>query len=232
MPALLAGNTVVIKPSDITPLCGQRYAEAAQAAGLPPGVLNVVAGTGDVGAAMVAAAGAARPVLHRQLGGRPPDPRGRARSARAARRARDGRQERRASSSTTARCARRCTRSRSAATCRRPALHRHRARARPSQDRRPVHRRARDGRARAASSATPRIRRVFAGPLATHGALDKVEARARGRAQGRRRADRARARSCPAASTARRRCTGCPTACTTSPATPTSRCSGRICASR
>jgi succinylglutamic semialdehyde dehydrogenase len=55
VPALLAGNTVVIKPSDITPLCGQRYAEAAQAAGFPPGVLNVVAGTGEVGAAMVAA---------------------------------------------------------------------------------------------------------------------------------------------------------------------------------
>jgi len=55
VPALLAGNTVVVKPSDITPLCGQRYAEAAQAAGLPAGVLNVVAGTGEVGAAMVAA---------------------------------------------------------------------------------------------------------------------------------------------------------------------------------
>jgi len=54
VPALLAGNTVVVKPSDITPLCGQRYAEAAQAAGLPAGVLNVVAGTGEVGAALVA----------------------------------------------------------------------------------------------------------------------------------------------------------------------------------
>jgi acyl-CoA reductase-like NAD-dependent aldehyde dehydrogenase/4-aminobutyrate aminotransferase-like enzyme len=53
VPALLAGNTVVIKPSDVTPLCGQRYAEAAQAANLPPGVLNVVVGAGDVGAAMV-----------------------------------------------------------------------------------------------------------------------------------------------------------------------------------
>ncbi|NVB79474.1 MAG: aldehyde dehydrogenase family protein, partial [Kofleriaceae bacterium] len=54
VPALLAGNTVVIKPSDITPLCGQRYAEAAHAAKIPPGVINVVAGTGAVGAAMVA----------------------------------------------------------------------------------------------------------------------------------------------------------------------------------
>jgi acyl-CoA reductase-like NAD-dependent aldehyde dehydrogenase/4-aminobutyrate aminotransferase-like enzyme len=55
VPALAAGNTVVVKPSDITPLCGQRYAEAAHAAGLPAGVLNVVVGTGEVGAAMVAA---------------------------------------------------------------------------------------------------------------------------------------------------------------------------------
>ena len=38
VPALLAGNTVVVKPSDITPLCGQRYAEAAHAAKLPAGV--------------------------------------------------------------------------------------------------------------------------------------------------------------------------------------------------
>ncbi|HEY4056455.1 MAG TPA: aldehyde dehydrogenase family protein [Kofleriaceae bacterium] len=53
IPALLAGNTVVVKPSDISPLCGQRYAECALAAALPPGVLNVVAGDGTVGAAMV-----------------------------------------------------------------------------------------------------------------------------------------------------------------------------------
>lgn len=55
IPALLAGNTVVIKPSDITPLCGQRYAEAAHAAKLPAGILNVVVGDGTVGAAMVKA---------------------------------------------------------------------------------------------------------------------------------------------------------------------------------
>ena len=53
LPALLLGNTVVIKPSEVTPLAGQRYAEAAHAAGLPPGVLNVVQGGGAVGAALV-----------------------------------------------------------------------------------------------------------------------------------------------------------------------------------
>ncbi|HVV85110.1 MAG TPA: aldehyde dehydrogenase family protein [Kofleriaceae bacterium] len=54
IPALLTGNAVVVKPSDLTPLTGQRYAEAAHAAGLPPGLFNLVQGTGAVGAALVA----------------------------------------------------------------------------------------------------------------------------------------------------------------------------------
>ena len=37
IPALAAGNTVVVKPSDITPLCGQRYAECAARGGAPGG---------------------------------------------------------------------------------------------------------------------------------------------------------------------------------------------------
>ncbi len=53
LPALLAGNTVVIKPSEVAPLTAQRYAEAAEAAGLPPGVLNLVQGTGSAGAALL-----------------------------------------------------------------------------------------------------------------------------------------------------------------------------------
>lgn len=52
LPSLMLGNTVVIKPSEVTPLAGQRYAEAADAAGLPAGVLNVVQGGGAVGAAL------------------------------------------------------------------------------------------------------------------------------------------------------------------------------------
>ena len=55
VPALLLGNTVVMKPSEVAPLSGQRYAEAALAAGLPPGVLNVVQGGGPAGAALLAA---------------------------------------------------------------------------------------------------------------------------------------------------------------------------------
>jgi len=54
LPALLLGNTVVIKPSEVTPLSGQRYAEAIEAAGFPPGVVNVVQGGGAVGGALVA----------------------------------------------------------------------------------------------------------------------------------------------------------------------------------
>jgi acyl-CoA reductase-like NAD-dependent aldehyde dehydrogenase len=53
VPALLLGNTVVVKPSETTGLCGQVYAECALAAGLPAGVLNVVHGAGAAGAALV-----------------------------------------------------------------------------------------------------------------------------------------------------------------------------------
>lgn len=45
-PALAMGNSVVLKPADQTPLSALRMAELAQEAGLPPGVLNVVTGTG------------------------------------------------------------------------------------------------------------------------------------------------------------------------------------------
>jgi len=47
-PALAAGNTAVLKPAGITPLTALRTAELAVAAGLPPGVLNVVTGSGSV----------------------------------------------------------------------------------------------------------------------------------------------------------------------------------------
>ena len=53
-PALAAGNTVVLKPAETTPLTALKLAEVFQAAGLPHGVVNIVTGYGDTGAAIVA----------------------------------------------------------------------------------------------------------------------------------------------------------------------------------
>lgn len=53
-PAMAVGNTVVAKPSEITPMTAFRLAEVCLAAGLPPGVLNIVHGRGaEAGAAIV-----------------------------------------------------------------------------------------------------------------------------------------------------------------------------------
>ncbi len=52
-PALALGNTVVLKPAEYTPLTALLFAELAAAAGLPPGVLNIVTGDGATGAALV-----------------------------------------------------------------------------------------------------------------------------------------------------------------------------------
>lgn len=52
-PALAAGNTVVLKPSPETALDAYAIADAAHEAGLPEGVLNIVAGDRDAGAALV-----------------------------------------------------------------------------------------------------------------------------------------------------------------------------------
>ena len=45
-PALAAGNTLVLKPAELTPLTALRFAEIAAAAGIPDGVINVVVGPG------------------------------------------------------------------------------------------------------------------------------------------------------------------------------------------
>ncbi|GCA49980.1 aldehyde dehydrogenase B [Sinorhizobium sp. KGO-5] len=52
-PALALGNTVILKPAEFTPLTALLFAELAAAAGLPPGVLNVVTGEGETGALIV-----------------------------------------------------------------------------------------------------------------------------------------------------------------------------------
>src|ERR1700730_2296416 len=53
-PALAAGNTVVIKPSEVTPVSTLVLARIAQEAGFPDGVINVVTGAGAAGAALAA----------------------------------------------------------------------------------------------------------------------------------------------------------------------------------
>ncbi|MBI1173405.1 aldehyde dehydrogenase family protein [bacterium] len=53
-PALAAGNTIVLKPAEYTPLTALLFAELSREAGLPRGVLNIVTGDGETGAALVA----------------------------------------------------------------------------------------------------------------------------------------------------------------------------------
>ncbi len=52
-PALAAGNTVVLKPAEFTPLTALLFAELCQEAGLPAGVVNIVTGDGSTGDALV-----------------------------------------------------------------------------------------------------------------------------------------------------------------------------------
>lgn len=80
VPALLAGNTVVFKPSELTPAVGEALVDALAAADLPAGVVNLVQGARGVGEALLdadidgvlftgsATTGAA---IHKRFGGRP-----------------------------------------------------------------------------------------------------------------------------------------------------------------
>ena len=52
-PALCCGNSVIFKPSEVTPLCALKVAEILVEAGLPAGAFNVVQGLGNVGASLV-----------------------------------------------------------------------------------------------------------------------------------------------------------------------------------
>ncbi|RQW61809.1 succinylglutamate-semialdehyde dehydrogenase [Vibrio viridaestus] len=81
IPALIAGNTVVFKPSELTPLTAQKTVELWQKAGLPKGVLNLVQGGKDTGIALsenpyidgLLFTGSANTgyQLHKQMGGQP-----------------------------------------------------------------------------------------------------------------------------------------------------------------
>ena len=53
-PALICGNTIIVKPASVSPLCAWRLVEACHEAGIPKGVVNFVAGSGGtLGGAMV-----------------------------------------------------------------------------------------------------------------------------------------------------------------------------------
>jgi aldehyde dehydrogenase (NAD+) len=52
-PALAAGNCVVLKPAETTSLTALKFGEICQEAGLPPGVVNIVSGAGETGAAVI-----------------------------------------------------------------------------------------------------------------------------------------------------------------------------------
>lgn len=80
MPALLAGNTIVFKPSEQTPMVAEWVVKKWEAAGLPAGVLNLVQGERETGMALAAAnvdgilftgSSATGKAIHAQLAGRP-----------------------------------------------------------------------------------------------------------------------------------------------------------------
>ncbi|MCH8499420.1 MAG: succinylglutamate-semialdehyde dehydrogenase [Marinobacter sp.] len=81
VPALLAGNTVVFKPSEMTPGVAELTVRLWQAAGLPAGVINLVQGARDTGVALAAhpqldglfftGSSAVGHILHEQYGGQP-----------------------------------------------------------------------------------------------------------------------------------------------------------------
>ena len=71
MPALVTGNTVVLKPSSDTPHCATLLVELMAEAGFPPGTVNLVTGAGaEVGDALVANPDVEHHQLHRQHGDR------------------------------------------------------------------------------------------------------------------------------------------------------------------
>ena len=81
LPALIAGNTVVFKPSEQTPAVGEALIKIYEAAGFPPGVINMVQGARETGAAVlnnpevdgVLFTGSAKTgaFIHKLFGGRP-----------------------------------------------------------------------------------------------------------------------------------------------------------------
>ena len=93
-PALVCGNTVVVKPAEDTPMSAVRLFEILEEAGVPPGVANLVTGYGpEAGEPLITPPGRRHDLVHRLTGGRRPH-RLRRRPGPEARVAGDGWQER------------------------------------------------------------------------------------------------------------------------------------------
>ena len=137
-PALICGNTVVLKPASAAPLSAWRIVEALHEAGLPKGVVNFVAGSGgELGQALVNAKPLKADLVHRIVRDRQLAAR-RGLEAAAAHPARDGRQE---SDHRAGRCGfqlRRRERGQRRVLLHRPEVHGHQPRHRRRRDLRPV----------------------------------------------------------------------------------------------
>ena len=70
IPALVCGNTVVLKPSELTPLSAINFVKVLEEAGVPPGVVNLVTGGPAVGETLTDASRCRRGVVHRLDRGR------------------------------------------------------------------------------------------------------------------------------------------------------------------
>tara|TARA_Y100000052_G_scaffold26765_2_gene32422 strand:- start:45564 stop:47015 length:1452 start_codon:yes stop_codon:yes gene_type:complete len=80
VPALLAGNTIVFKPSELAPATGELLVKALEKAGIPPGVVNLVQGgretggallEGDLDGVLFTGSAATGSFIHKKFGGRP-----------------------------------------------------------------------------------------------------------------------------------------------------------------
>ena len=71
IPALAAGNTVVVKPSELTPYATEHFMDLVREAGIPAGVVNVLPGTAEAGEALVPPPARAEDQLHRRARRRP-----------------------------------------------------------------------------------------------------------------------------------------------------------------
>ena len=72
-PALAAGNTVILKPASTTPLTAYLFADVVRQAELPPGVVNIITGPGEIGMELVTHPDVEQGRLHRLHGGRQDD---------------------------------------------------------------------------------------------------------------------------------------------------------------